>query len=133
MMRRLMNAEDTPVIVRRLPRRRPDWAIVSFKSLPYVLHVRALRRALIARAVDNEFSTIGELADRARVSRSTVSRFFAGRSTSLEVAFAILRELELAFEDVCSPLEGELLRQAEQHVIVRDGAAVLTVDPRTLA
>jgi hypothetical protein len=37
------------------------------------------------------------------ISRSTASRFFSGRNTSLAVTLRILAALRLAFEDVARP------------------------------
>ena len=44
-----------------------------------------------------------ELADKVGVSRSTASRFFSGRPTSLTVTKRILDALHLKFEEVLTP------------------------------
>jgi hypothetical protein len=73
------------------------------------------------------------LAERSQSSRSTVSRLFAGKPVSLTTVLAVLNELKLAFEDVCWPLEGDLLRRLlEEGTIERNGATVLTLDPLSL-
>jgi DNA-binding XRE family transcriptional regulator len=47
------------------------------------------------------------LATAIGISRSTVSRFFAGRATSLTVALAVLDKLKLKFEEVFTPINLE--------------------------
>jgi transcriptional regulator with XRE-family HTH domain len=47
------------------------------------------------------------LANAVGISRSTASRFFAGRSTSLAVTLRILDALHLAFADVATPEDDE--------------------------
>jgi hypothetical protein len=121
------------LVTTRLLRRRPDWAIVFFRGFPHLLYVRALRRAMLNLALDRDLDSIEGLARRVKSSRSTVSRFFSGRPTSLAVMLAVLDELKLRFEDVCWPLEGELLRRLqEEGTIERNGATILTIDPMSL-
>ena len=59
-----------------------------------------VRHALIRRQVDGELDSMEGLAAAVGRSRSTVSRFFAGRQTSLTVALALLGRLKLEFDDV---------------------------------
>jgi hypothetical protein len=122
------------VVNRTIGRNKSDWAIVHFKGFPHVLCLRALRRALLARAIVKDFGTTAELATRIGASRSTVSRLFGGRTTSIGVAVAALTELKLDFEDVCWPLEGDLLERLmrEGATIERNGATIVTIDPTSL-
>lgn len=123
------------VIPSRISRRKPEWAIVHYKDEPHLLHLRALRRGLLARAIADESSTITDLAVRTGISRSTVSRFLCGRPTSIDVALAVLKELKLRFEDVCRPLDGHLLERLlrEGAIIERGDVVLLAVDPTSLA
>jgi DNA-binding XRE family transcriptional regulator len=50
------------------------------------------------------------LADAVGRSRSTVSRWFAGRPTSLPVALAILAKLDVSFDDVYTRCEVDGVR-----------------------
>jgi hypothetical protein len=63
-----------------------------------------------------------------------VSRFFAGRSASIDVVIRLTRELKLKFEDVCRPLDEDLLdRLMREGAIILHGDAVLvTTDPARL-
>jgi len=45
------------------------------------------------------------LATAVGISRSTASRFFSGRQTSLDVTLRILDALGLTFEEVARPLD----------------------------
>jgi len=45
-----------------------------------------------------------QLADKVGVSRSTTSRFFSGRATSLTVTKGILDALHVTFADVLTPV-----------------------------
>jgi hypothetical protein len=53
--------------------------------------------------VKRELTSIQDLADRTGFSRSTASRFFSGRATSLAVTLKILSTLHLDFDDVAKP------------------------------
>jgi hypothetical protein len=53
--------------------------------------------------VKGEFDSMEQLAAAVSVSRSTASRFFSGRPTSLTVTKRILDALHLKFEDVLTP------------------------------
>ena len=66
--------------------------------------VPVLRLALVRRQVAGEFHSMEQLAAAIGISRSTVSRFFAGRATSLTVALAVLDKLKLKFEEVFTPI-----------------------------
>jgi hypothetical protein len=84
--------------------RRPRRAIVNFRGINHEMNVTVCRMALVQRQVAGEFDSIEGLADAIGRSRSTVSRFFAGRRTSLPVALAVLDKLKLRFEQVFMPI-----------------------------
>ncbi len=83
---------------------KPRRAIVNFKGIDHEMNVRVLRLALVHRQVAGEFDSMEQLATAIGISRSTVSRFFAGRATSLTVALAVLDILKLKFEEVFTPI-----------------------------
>ena len=82
---------------------RPHTVVVSYRGMPYQLDLVACRRALVQRQVDGEIDSMESLADACGISRSTASRFFSGRSTSLAFTLRILAVLRLAFENVARP------------------------------
>ena len=53
--------------------------------------------------VAGELDSMESLAVAVGISRSTASRFFSGRATSLAVTLRILAALQLKFEDVATP------------------------------
>jgi transcriptional regulator with XRE-family HTH domain len=57
----------------------------------------------VARQVEGELDGMVSLARAVGISRSTASRFFSGRSTSLAVTLKLLNVLHLGFEDVARP------------------------------
>jgi hypothetical protein len=79
---------------------RPNQAVVDFGGVDYEMDVMACRHALVRRQVAGDFRSMEGLAESLECSRSTVSRFFAGRGTSLAVALAILGKLQLTFDEV---------------------------------
>ncbi len=83
---------------------RPRRAIVNFKGIDHEMNVPVLRLALVRRQVAGEFDSMEQLAAAIGISRSTVSRFFSGRATSLTVALAVLDKLKLKFEEVFTPI-----------------------------
>ncbi len=85
-------------------RRQPRRAIVNFRGIDHEMNVTVCRMALVQRQVAGEFDSMEGLADAIGRSRSTVSRFFAGRRTSLPVALAVLDKLKLRFEQVFTPI-----------------------------
>jgi hypothetical protein len=87
--------------------RRPGRAIVNFQGIDHEMNVTVCRMALVQRQVAGEFDSMEGLADAIGCSRSTVSRFFAGRRTSLPVAVAVLDKLKLRFEQVFTPINLE--------------------------
>lgn len=84
--------------------RRPRRAIVNFRGIDHEMNVTACRMALVQRQVAGEFDSMEGLAVAIGRSRSTVSRFFAGRRTSLSVALSVLDKLKLRFEQVFTPI-----------------------------
>jgi hypothetical protein len=83
--------------------------VVNFDGVDYEMNVLACRHALVQRRVEGEFPSMLSLADTMGRSRSTVSRFFAGRQTSLPVALTILGRLRLAFGEVYTRCEVDRL------------------------
>jgi transcriptional regulator with XRE-family HTH domain len=81
----------------------PREVIVWYRGASYVLDLERCRRALVMRQVEGELDNMNSLARAVGVSRSTASRFFSGRSTSLAVMLRILAVLRLSFEDVARP------------------------------
>jgi transcriptional regulator with XRE-family HTH domain len=77
---------------------------VTFHGEPYWLDISACRRALVCRRAAGDISGVQDVADRAGVSRSTVSRFLNGhRGWSIDTVRAIVQVLRLRFEDVVTP------------------------------
>jgi transcriptional regulator with XRE-family HTH domain len=84
---------------------RPKQVIVWYRGAPYTLDLVKCRRALVLRQVEGELDNMNSLARAVGVSRSTASRFFSGRSTSLAVTLRILSVLRLTFEEVATPAD----------------------------
>jgi transcriptional regulator with XRE-family HTH domain len=125
--------EARHVVSRLSATRKPAWAIVYLKGFPHLIHLRALRRALLDKAIAGEDHAIMDVAKKLGISRSTLSRLFAGRNVSINVLRPVLQELGLEFERVCFPLEGELLDALIRHgTVERNGTTLLTVDPLSL-
>ena len=82
---------------------RPTWAIVNFRGIDYDMNLAVCYRALVWRQVEGEFDSMDGLAEAIGHSRSTASRFFSGKQTSLTVALAVLDKLKLTFDDVFTP------------------------------
>ena len=82
------------------PSMRSKRGVVKFRELDFEMDVALCRAALVQRQAEGEIGSMEGLARAVGRSRSTVSRFFAGRQTSLTVAFRILDSLKLTFEDV---------------------------------
>ena len=76
---------------------------VSYRGMPYTLNLAKCRRALVYRQVEGQLDSIESVAEAVGVSRSTASRFFSGRTTSLAATLKILAVLHLKFEDVAQP------------------------------
>jgi DNA-binding XRE family transcriptional regulator len=87
--------------------------IVNFNGIDYDMDLAVVRHGLVRRQVDGEFHTMEALADAVGCSRSTVSRWSAGRPTSLPVALAILAKLDLRFDEVYTRCEVDGERRRE--------------------
>jgi DNA-binding XRE family transcriptional regulator len=87
--------------------KRPRRVLVNFKGIVYEMDRVTCQHALVRRQVEGEFHSMELLAAAAGVSRSTASRFFAGRQMSLTVALAVLCKLKLSFDDVFRPCDIE--------------------------
>ena len=84
---------------------RPRTVIVWYRGLPYELDLVRCRRALVQRQVEGELHSMESLANAVGISRSTASRFFSGRPTSLTVTVRILARLGVKFEDVARAVD----------------------------
>ncbi len=60
------------------------------------------RRALVECQVKGELDSMESLANAVGISRSTASRFFAGKPASLTVTLRILDALHLRFDEVAT-------------------------------
>jgi hypothetical protein len=100
---------------------RPRQVMVWFRGIPYTLDLVKCRRALVARQIDGDLDSMQSLADAVGISRSTASRFFSGRPTSLTVTLKILEALHLKFHDVATAVveDAEDERQEPPSVGVR--------------
>jgi hypothetical protein len=58
-----------------------------YRNTPWELDLEACRRAFVWRQVEGDFETVESVAEAIGRSRSTVSRFFSGRPTSLGVTW----------------------------------------------
>jgi transcriptional regulator with XRE-family HTH domain len=81
---------------------------VWFRGIEYTLNLAACRRALVDRQVDGKLDSMESLAVAVGISRSTASRFFSGRPTSLAVTLKILEALQLTFDQVAAPTVEDL-------------------------
>lgn len=82
---------------------RPRTVTVWYRGIPYSLDLVRCRRALVDRQVEGGLDSMESLAKACDISRSTASRFFSGRPTSLAVTLKILEALKLKFGDVAHP------------------------------
>lgn len=80
-------------------RRLPKYVRVVYRGIPHVLDLVVCRYALVTCQVEGELESMESLAAKVNVSRSTASRFFSGRQTSLTVTLKILDALHLTFEE----------------------------------
>ncbi len=86
-------------------RPRPKRIIVNFKGVDYEMNRALCDLALVRRQVEGEFHSMQGLADAISRSRSTASRFFSGKQTSLEVTLLVLDKLKLTFDEVFTPCD----------------------------
>ncbi len=84
---------------------RPRYVTVWYRGVGYRLDLVRCRRALVDRQIQDGLDSMETLALKIGASRSTVSRFFSGRQTSLKITLEILQALNLAFEDVATPVD----------------------------
>lgn len=83
---------------------RPKTVEVFYRGIAYRLDLVGCRKGLVNCQVLGELDSMEGLADKVGISRSTASRFFSGRPTSLAVTLKILDALHLGFEDVATPV-----------------------------
>jgi|SRR5215472_7963720 len=83
---------------------RPRYVTVSYRGIAHQLDLVVCRHALVQCQVRGELDSMHSLAVKVGISRSTASRFFSGRPTSLGVTLKLLDVLHLKFEDVARPL-----------------------------
>jgi transcriptional regulator with XRE-family HTH domain len=83
---------------------RPKQVTVWYRGIPYTLDLVRCRRALVNRQVEGKLDSMESLANAVGISRSTASRFFSGRPTSLAVTLKILEALNLPFEEAATPV-----------------------------
>jgi transcriptional regulator with XRE-family HTH domain len=95
------SSEVEVVVARRTTR--PKQVTVWYRGLPYTLDLVRCRRALVERQVAGALDSMESLAAAVGISRSTASRFFSGRPTSLAVTLKILAALGSSFDDVATP------------------------------
>jgi hypothetical protein len=86
---------------------RPREVTVVYRGIPHTFDLLICRHALVQCQVKGELDSMETLAIEVGVSRSTASRFFSGRQTSLAVTLKILDALHLRFEDVAKPQMGD--------------------------
>jgi transcriptional regulator with XRE-family HTH domain len=84
---------------------RPRTVRVRYKGVTYDLNMGRCRRALVECQVQGKFDSMEQLAAEVGISRSTASRFFSGRPTSLTVTLSILDALSLRFDQVATLVE----------------------------
>jgi transcriptional regulator with XRE-family HTH domain len=84
---------------------RPRRTVVRYRGLPYDIDLVRCRRALVQSQIDGDFDSMESLAAAIGISRSTTSRFFSGRGTSLTVLLKLLGKLKMKFEDVATQLD----------------------------
>jgi hypothetical protein len=102
----------------RLRRRRPRQVTVWYRGIAYTLDLVCCRRALVNRQVEGRLDSMQSLADTVGISRSTASRYFSGRPTSLTVTLKILDVLGLTFEDVARPVQDDHDQEGPQPLAV---------------
>ena len=92
--------------------------MVWYRGIGYHLDLVLCRRALVQCQVARTLDSMQGLADAVGISRSTASRFFSGRPTSLTVTLRILGVLGLAFDDVARPVVDDDDAEGPQPVAV---------------
>src|SRR5215831_7271703 len=85
-------------------RQRPASVILAFGGHPHRVDLAAIERGFFAQVVAGKYDSREDIAKAIGRSRSTVSRLFGGRSTSVRVFLEVVNELGLMFEDVATPV-----------------------------
>ena len=82
----------------------PRWGVVNCPDGPHRVALGVVRQVMTRLLVAGElgYDVNTDLARKAGVSRSTVSRMLRGRPTGLKTVLAILRVLQLPIEDCIS-------------------------------
>jgi hypothetical protein len=80
---------------------------VSYRGIEYALDLVRCRRALVGRQIEGTIDSMESLANAVGISRSTASRFFSGRPTSLAVTLRVMATLGLRFDEVARPVDDE--------------------------
>jgi Helix-turn-helix len=86
---------------------RPSTVIVWYRNVPYQLDLERCRRAFDRLVASGELRGMRDLACKIGIRRSTASRFFAGRRTSLTVTLKILKALNVTMADVRRSLDDD--------------------------
>jgi hypothetical protein len=107
-----------------------EWVIVFYRKLPHVMNLRILNRAMRDRQIAGDFDSVEGLANRIDSSRSTVSRFFSGKNTSLTFTLRVLEALKVNFDQMFMEISPALLAklQADGMVYDHNGVTVITVE-----
>lgn len=79
---------------------------VTYYGEQFWLDLGRVRRALVLKQCEGEFESIGHLAQQAKVSRSTASRFLRCGKVSVGTARTLVHRLGLKLSDVLEPIEG---------------------------
>src|SRR5262249_35585964 len=88
-------------------RQRPASVVVRIGRWPHRLDLREIDRAYYRGLVEGRWTLLGDLADAANLSRSTVSRFLSGSGASVHTARAIFDVLGVRFDDVARRCDDE--------------------------
>jgi hypothetical protein len=102
--RRDAGAAGRRPVSRRRHEPRPRWGVVNCPDGPHRVDLAIVRRAMTRMLVAGElgYDVITDLGKKAGVSRSTVSRVMRGRPAGFKSVQAVLRVLQLPYEDVVS-------------------------------
>ena len=120
------------VMSRSRLRRVRDFVIVFYRNLPHIMNMRVLNRAMRDKQIARDFDSIEGLAVRIKCSRSTVSRFFSGRNTSLAITLRILEALDLDFGQVFMEVGPALLARLQAHGVAYEHSEATVLDPEVL-
>jgi len=104
---------------------RPRQVTVSYRGIPHVLDLVRCRRALVDRQVEGGLDSLEGLAQEVGISRSTTSRFFSGKLTSLAVTLRVLDALHLTLHEVAT-----LVDDGDAGTTTSDGTATSAPHPQ---